>query len=101
MPPMVRKRNTYGIAIPRAVHPDRVGLTAVRPTLPYKKRNRHAVVGSRVQPIFCKDSANRTQSSLLEIAEVQPIFCKDNKYMVKPIKVEMKNTAPSFSRGGI
>ena len=33
---------------------------------------------AKVQLILCKDNANRTQSSLLEIAEVQLIFYKDN-----------------------
>ena len=32
----------------------------------------------RMQLIFYKDNANRTQSSLLEIAEMQLIFYKDN-----------------------
>ena len=35
---------------------------------------------SSVRYILYKNSANRTQSSLLEIAEVQPILCKDTYF---------------------
>jgi len=32
----------------------------------------------RVQPVFCKDSANERNASSLAYCRVQPIFCKDS-----------------------
>ena len=37
----------------------------------------------RVQPIFCKDSANEGNESLFSDCRVQPIFCKDSKNIAK------------------
>ena len=48
-----------------------------------------------MQPIFCKDNANREQNSqacLSCFAEVQPIFCKDNTNQLKCV-----NFQPLFS----
>ena len=50
-------------------------------------RTQSSLLGiAEVQPILCKDSANQRQSSLLGIAEVQPILCKDNTLFLNNIK---------------
>ncbi|MEE1120378.1 MAG: hypothetical protein UHT92_01645, partial [Prevotella sp.] len=47
-----------------------------------------------VRYILYIDSANRTQSSLLEIAEVQPILCKDSANREKRMLVFFSEVQP-------
>ena len=54
---------------------------------------------AEVQPILCKDCANRMQSSLLEcFAEVQPILCKDCANRMQSSVLELLRCSQSSAK---
>jgi len=52
-----------------------------------------------VKPALCKGSANRKQSSSLEIAEVKPVLCKDSASRKQSSSLEIAKVKPVFCKG--